>query len=223
MELDDAADLLLTTTRAVRRRLDLTRTVPLDLVRECLRLACQAPSGGSSEPWRWLVVMDKEVRTSVAKAYRAAAYDAFTAASASASSPQSRRAYNDAHYLAGVLHRVPVLVVACTTRVARTGTPHELAGMYGSIIPAVWSLQLALRSRGLGSVYTTAHLRAGDHVADILSIPHGVTQVALLPVAWTVGTDFHPARRRPVSEVAYLDAWGKPLPSGDVTAGAPHG
>ena len=107
---------------------------------------------------------------------------------------------------------LPWLVLACATRPnpeldpAAAGTT---AAVYGSVFPAVWSFQLALRSRGLGSVITTLHLHAAGEVARILGIPAGVTQACLLPVAYTRGVDFRPAVRRPVTEVVYWDCWGR--------------
>jgi nitroreductase len=201
-------DQLLTTTRAVRRRLDLDRPVELAVVLECLRLAVQAPSGGNRQGWRWMVVTDPALRATAAEIYRTASLAAFEASRDSAADEGARKAYEGAIELARVLQEVPVLVVPCMLGRVDGASAHRVAGFHGSIWPAVWSFQLALRSRGLGSTLTTAHLRCEAEMADLLGIPSDVTQVALLPVAYTVGTDFKPARRQPIEDVVFENGWG---------------
>ncbi len=209
--LDLTPDELLTTTRAVRRRLDVTRPVPTEVILDCLRLAVQAPSGGNAQRWRWLVVDDPALRSAIAESYRAAALGKFEAARDAATEPGVRRAYDGAVHLAKMLDDVPVLVIPCALGRVDGVSNSRAAGFYGSIIPAVWNFQLALRSRGLGSVYITAHLDQEAEVARLLGIPAGVTQVALIPVAYTRGTDFRPAARVPVEEVTYRNGWGRPV------------
>lgn len=204
-------DRLLTTTRAVRKRLDLERPVPREAVLECLRIATQAPSGGNSQPWRWLVIDDPEVRSALADLYReayapyiAAQTEAFLAAGGDANHP----ILLSSDHLAEHLHEVPVFVIPCLlTRLPANPSPADAAGFYGSILPAVWNFMLALRSRGLGSVYTTLHLHKEAEAARVLGIPETVTQVALIPVAYTRGTEFKPADRKPVEGVTYWNAW----------------
>lgn len=208
-------DELLTTTRAVRKRLDLDRPVPPEVIDECLNLAIQAPTGGNNQGWRWLVVTDADKRKRLAELYLEAwnAVYANTGEDAMATArpeveAQMRRVYRSADYLAENLARVPVHVIPCILGALPEGTPAWMAASHlGSIIPAIWSFQLALRSRGLGSTYTTLHLAHHDEAAKLLGIPDTVTQVALIPVAYTKGTDFKPANRRPASEVTYWDAW----------------
>lgn len=211
-------DEVATTTRAVRRRLDLDRAVELEIVRECLRIAVQAPTGGSVERWRWLLVQGPALRKQVAEIYRSVTAEIFEAAQASAATDNSRKAYEGARALADVLEHVPLLVFACVEGEPRAWTSSGAATFYGSIIPAVWSFQLALRSRGLGSTYTTAHILAADAIASVLGIPDGVTQVAMLPVAHTIGIDFKPATRGPVEDVTYLDGWARGVPEWDKSA-----
>ena len=130
------------------------------------------------------------------------------AAAQEATTEQDRRVYESALALTEVLHRVPVLVIPCIEG-RFDGAPNEVvASSYGSILPAAWSFLLALRSRGLGSVWTTLHLFQEGEVAELLGIPDTVTQVALFPVAYTIGTDFRPAVRRPVEEITFVDTWG---------------
>lgn len=209
-------DELLTTTRAVRKRLDLDRPVPPEVIEECLQLAVQAPTGSNAQTWRFVVVTDPAKRASLAKIYRRswdATYGRQRAALADATderSAQQRRVLESADYLAQNLHRVPVFVVPCLLGRVDADSPAQWAGFLGSVYPAVWSFQLALRSRGLGSVLTTLHLFGEAEAARILNIPDTVTQVALLPVAYTKGTDFKPAARRPAQEVTYWDSWKTP-------------
>lgn len=200
-ELDLATvDHLLATTRAVRRRLDLTRPVPVEVIEECLRLAVQAPTGSNRQGWRWVVVTDGEKRAALAELYR----QAFGPYISSGDDAPRTRVAESAVWLAERLQDVPVHVIPCIEDYTK-GNPH--AGVYGSIYPAVWSFQLALRGRGLGTVLTTLHLRHEREAAALLGIPDGVIQAGLLPVAYYTGEDFKPARRRPVEELTYWNQW----------------
>jgi nitroreductase len=204
-------DWVLTTTRAVRRRLDLERAVDVEVVLDCLDLALQAPTGGDAQGWRWIVITRPSTKARIRDIY----VDALTAASGgpppgpSASSGSSaNRMLDDAWHLATHLDRVPVLVLACVRgRLTPERTLAQAAALLGSIYPAVWSLQLALRSRGLASVMTTVHLQRHEDMAELLGIPDGVTQAALVPIAHLLGDDLHPARRRPARQVAFPDHW----------------
>jgi nitroreductase len=212
-----AVDELLTTTRAVRKRLDLDRAVPPEVIEECLALAIQAPTGANAQRWRFVVVTDAEKRTALAEIYRQV-WDRYERrqVEALASLPaeraaQQRRVLDSSRYLAENLHRVPVHVVPCALgRVDVQGRSADWAGFLGSIFPAVWSFQLALRSRGLGSVLTTLHLYGEAEAAKILDIPDTVTQVALLPVAYSTGDGFKPAARRPAAQITYWNSWKSP-------------
>jgi nitroreductase len=211
MELDVA----LTTTRAVRKRLDFDRPVEPAVIQECLDLAIQAPTGGNGQGWRWIVVTDADKRKQLAEWYR----DAWNAVYGNAgedamatrtpeAEQQMRRVYQSADFLANNLENVPVHVIPCIMGNLPEGTPAWMAASHlGSIIPAIWSFQLALRSRGLGSCYTTLHLAHHAEAAKMLGIPDNAMQVALIPVAYTKGTDFKPANRRPSSEITYWDEW----------------
>jgi nitroreductase len=201
-------DELLSTTRAVRKRLDLDRPVPREVILECLRLAVQAPTGSNRQDWRFLVVTDPEVRAALAAIYNAAALPYLGVRPDGSVAGSPNRVRRSSIHLSEILHRVPVHVIPCVMRRPDPADPAGTASIYGSIIPAAWSFMLALRSRGLGSVWTTLHLRDEAAAAELLGIPDGVTQVALLPVAYTVGDDFQPARRPPVEGVTYWDHWG---------------
>ena len=178
------------------------------MILECLRLAIQAPTGSNLQTWRWLVVTDRDVRTQLADLYRAAAQDAGgvrPVVPAVAPDPQRERMLDSSSHLVEHLHEVPVFVVPCIE------DKGGAAGWAPSIYPAVWSLMLALRSRGLGSVITTVHLFRRAEADALLGVPDGFVQACLLPVAYYTGDDFHAADRRPVEELTYLDHWGRPV------------
>ena len=212
MEFDLAqTDALLSTTRAVRKRLDFDREVPDDVLLECLELAVQAPTGSNRQGWRWMVVRDAEKKRALADMYNevGGAYLAEQAKLVDTES-QTGRVMDSANYLAERLHEVPVMVIPLIIgRVEDEGV--SAAGLFGSIVPAIWSFQLALRSRGLGSTYTTLHLGKEAEASELLGIPPHMSQAALLPVAYTLGTDFKAANRPPVSEITYLDTYKAPL------------
>jgi nitroreductase len=201
-------DWALTTTRAVRRRLDLDRAVDLEVVLDCLDLALQAPTGGDAQGWRWIVVTRPSTKAAIRDLYVEALTTASGGRQPNRSASSADRMLDDAWHLATHLDRVPVLVVACIRgRLTPETTLAQAAALLGSIYPAVWSLQLALRSRGLASVMTTVHLQRHEEMAELLGIPDGVTQAALVPIAHLLGDGLHPARRRPVREVAFPDRW----------------
>lgn len=201
-------DRLLSTTRAVRKRLDLDRPVEPAVITECLRLATFAPSASNTQKWRWLVVVDAERRAAIAAIVRELFYRDVKAA-ASSPDPAVRRIYSASKHLVDNLGRVPALVIPCyLERPSLERGAVGPASLYGSVLQAVWSFQLALRSRGLGSTFTTMHLKAEAEVAALLGIPDEATQICLIPVAYTIGEDFKPPPRQPVEDVTYWDIWG---------------
>jgi nitroreductase len=201
-------DHLLATTRAVRKRLDLDRPVEPEIIVDCLRLAVQSPTGSNSQGWHWIVVTDPEKRAQLKELYGAMARPYLEAQAEEAADPQTRKVYQSAVYLMNILDQVPVHVIPCLEGGVTANENFAGASFYGSILPAVWSFMLALRSRGLGSAWTTLHLAKEAETAELLGIPEGITQVALIPVAYTVGTDFKPAARPPVEGITYWDTWG---------------
>jgi len=208
-------DKLLSTTRAVRKRLDLERPVEPEVVLDCIRLSQQAPTGSNQQGWRWLVVTEPDKKKALAELYGKAGSDYLQAGKKQAAVSghvQTARVLDSAYYLVEHLHDVPVLVIPCLKGRLPDGAPAAMgAGYFGSIFPAVWSFQLALRSRGLGSVLTTLHLAFADQAAELLGIPADVTQCGLLPVAYTKGLDFKPATRRPPQHITYWNTWKAPL------------
>ncbi|MFN0026864.1 MAG: nitroreductase family protein [Acidimicrobiales bacterium] len=212
MEFDlDQVDALLSTTRAVRKRLDFEREVPDEVLLECLQLAVQAPTGSNRQSWRWMVVRDPAKKAALAEMYNRAGGEYLRSAKADTDpASQTGRVLDSATFLAENLARVPVMVIPLIIGRVEANT-NSAAGLMGSIIPAMWSFQLALRSRGLGSCYTTIHLGLEREAAELLGIPDHLSQAGLLPVAYTKGTDFRPAARPPVSEITYLDTYKNPI------------
>ena len=205
-------DQLLTTTRSVRKRLDLARPVPIALVRECLEVALQAPTGGHRQSWHWLVITDPDLREGVAGYYRRS-YEAYSAAAEQAApvgdddrQATLGRVRSSSGYLADRMGDVPVLVLACIEAGADLPGTSQ-AALWGSLLPAAWSYQLAARARGLGSVWTTLHLNYEREVAELLGIPADVRQGVLLPTAYYTGETFRPAHREPLDQVLHLDRW----------------
>ncbi len=203
-------DRLLSTTRSVRRRLDLERPVPEQLLLDCIDLAEQAPTGGNQASRRWLVIRDPKVKQQVADLYREAggAWLSERASALAGSGDPRERAARSGGHLADHLHEVPAIVLV-TIHGTHDGSGRP--GLFDSVIQAAWSFCLAARSRGLGTAWTTLHLGVADKVAGVLDIPEGVTQIVLLPVAFTTGDDFAPVERRPAREITWFDKWGRTL------------
>lgn len=209
-EQKQAADWLLSTTRAVRKRLDLERPVEPEVILECLQLAVQAPTGSNSQGWRWMVVTDQAKRAKLGEFYRSVGEKYMAAKGSEEADTQAGRVRSSASYLVDVIEKVPVLVIPCLA--GRPANVEQAAGFFGSIHPAIWSFSLALRSRGLGSVWTTFHLAHAAETAELLGIPDGFTQAAMLPVAYTKGTDFKPAARGPIEEITFWNTWDNSTP-----------
>ncbi|MFI9008201.1 nitroreductase family protein [Actinosynnema sp. NPDC053489] len=230
-------DRLLTTTRSVRRRLDLDRPVPREVIEDALEVAVQAPTANDQQNWRWVVITEQAVKDRLAELFDISwqfhQKEVWTRSGRRRNSVQARRNNESAAALAATIARVPVLVIPCVLgrppdigaidaewlgqdlASANEGTWRDqvrigamrASNFYGSIFPAVWSFQLALRSRGLGSTITNMHLPFERHVGELLGIPAGVTQVCMVPVAYTVGTGFRPARRVPAKERTSWERW----------------
>jgi nitroreductase len=210
-----SADHLLTTTRSVRKRLDFTRLVEPEIIERCIEIATQAPSGSNRQGWHFMVVTDAAKRLAIADYYRKsfAVYIGSGGPRGQGSSDDPRLARasqvrDSAVYLAEHLHEAPVFIIPCIEGRPTNPAPSAQAGFYGSILPAAWSLMLALRARGLGAAWTTLHLPYELEVAEILGIPTNITQAALLPVAYYKGDDFKPAYRVPARTITYWDSWG---------------
>ena len=208
------AEELLTTTRSVRKRLDLDRPVDLALVREALTTALQAPSGSNAQGWHFIVVTDPERRAAVG-AYYARAVEEYLASERSASrlhadvperAAVQQRVGDSVAHLGRTMGRVPVLVVPCLRLPADLPIGSQ-AAVWGSLHPAAWSYMLAARLRGLGTAWTTLHLQYEREVAEVLELPADVRQGALIPTAHYTGESFRAAPRQPLEEVLHLDTW----------------
>ncbi|MEV7013064.1 nitroreductase family protein [Streptosporangium sp. NPDC051022] len=206
---DLTCDELLTTTRAVRRGLDETRPVDLELVKECLRIALQAPNGSNRQSWRWIVLTDPALRARVSDVYRRAFHDRTGPAleRLDGAEPSARRMLTDARDLAERLHRIPVLVIPCLELDDERLPEGNQAGVWSSLLPAAWSYALAARSRGLATAWTTVHLDREGEVAELLGLPPTVRQGGLLPTAHSLRTGFRPGPRLPLEEVLHVDGW----------------
>jgi nitroreductase len=206
--LDLTSDELLSTTRSVRKRLDFERPVERELLDECLALAQQAPNASNSEPWRFVVVTEEATRAKLAECYRTG-WSAYRK-----EIDEQRRDATDApvldsaQYLADRFHEVPVMVLPCLVPRADSAPSARQAGLYGSVIQAAWSFQLAARARGLGTCWTTLHLPRERDAAEALGIPfERVQQVALITVGYSLGTDFKPGRRVALERVVRYERW----------------
>ena len=204
-------DRLMTTTKQVRQRLDLTRAVPYDVLLECIEIAGFAPMGGNLERNRWMIIDDPATKTAIAERYAETGRPYLAANAVIRADDRSQRIIDSASFLVDHLAEVPALVLAMRLDRPPMESQGALAAYYGSVLPGVWSFQLAARARGIGSAWTTLHLDHEDAVAELLGIPPTVTQVCLLAVGYYTGTTFTPAPRRPATEVTYLNRWKSPV------------
>ena len=211
-------DQLLSTTRAVRKRLDFERPVPDDLVRECVELAMQSPSGSNSMTMQFVVVRDEAKRKAIGEIYRQC-YGIYQSMDGvyirsidkgdDSANAQQQRSDDSADFLGEHMGDAPVLVIACTEGARADGMPGMMvSSVMGNVLPAMWSFMLAARARGLGTAWTTVHLMMEQQMAEVLGIPFdSVQQVCLSPVAFTKGTDFKPAKRPPADSIIHWDTW----------------
>jgi nitroreductase len=207
MKLQLTSDELLSTTRAVRKRLDLAKPVERDVLLDCVNLAVQAPSGSNSQRWHWLFVSDPHTKSELAGLYNRVFASAYSPDALGQLDEAGTRVWASARYLAEHLHEVPVLLVPCQWTRPPDAVSNQ-AGYWGSILPAVWSFMLAARSRGLGTTWTTMHLTYEREAAALLGIPYDrCAQAGLIPVAYTRGTEFKPVARVPVEKIVHWDRW----------------
>jgi len=200
VEIDLASvDHVLRTTRSVRRRIDFDRPIERAALEECIDLATQAPTGVNAESWRFLVLCEPEPKKLLADLY-CRALEHFASLRGGEIKPTQRA-------LADRLHEMPALVVVCSEGEPMEPLPMQVA-FYASVLPAAWSLMLALRARGIGATWTTLHLLHHEEVAAGLGIPENVTQTVLLPIGYTKDAVLKPAPRRPAAEVTYWNRWG---------------
>lgn len=210
-------DELLATTRSVRKRLDFSRPVELELIRECLELAVQAPTGSNTQGWHFVVVTDAQKKKAIGEMYRQSytlyrqqrdAGNATIPSNAPISASTMNKVRDSSQYLADRMHEVPAMVIPCIHGRTDNTSAFQQAGVWGSILPAAWNFMLAARARGLGTTWTTLHLKYEQEAAQVLGIPYEkIMQVALIPVAYTLGTDFKPAPRIPLESIVHWEQW----------------
>ncbi len=210
-----ATDKLLTTTRSVRKRLDLTREVEPQVIADCIDIAMQAPTGTNAQNWAFVVITDPVKKKIIADAYRSGGEMMAGSGYPPPLEPGDPREHvmpkvmESAGYLGEILEQVPVFVIACVRgRVESVPMVIAQASTYGSILPAAWSFMLALRSRGLGTAWTTIHLFQEQAISELLGIPDDWTQTVLFPVAYYTGDDFKPAHRLPSDAMTHWESWG---------------
>ena len=209
-----AADHLLTTTRSVRKRLDFSRPVADELIKECIEVALQAPTGSNMQGWSFIVVTDEATKKVLADIYARAfsLYSMMPPPEYDSGDPRAAtrdQVVDSATFLAEHMHEAPALLVPCIEcRVEEAGILGQ-ASVYGSILPAAWSFMLAARARGLGTAWTTLHLMYEEEARDALGIPANITQAGLFPIAYYTGDDFKPAKRLPVEQLTHWNGWGE--------------
>ena len=204
-------DRLLTTTKQVRKRLDLSQPVEHDVLLECIDLASHAPMGGNLERNRWMIIDDTDLKVPIGEYFASVGRPYLSANAETRPDDRSQRVLDSATYLVDHFAEVPAFVLSMRLDRPADASPGEAAAFYGSVLPGVWSFQLAARARGIGSAWTTFHLQHEAAVADLLGIPPTVTQVCLLAVGYFTGETFTAAPRRPATEVTYLNRWKRPV------------
>lgn len=218
-QLDLTPDELLTTTRSVRKRLDFSRQVEPELLRECLEIAVQAPTGGNRQHWHFIIVTDREQIAALGALYKKG-WDVYLQEQSSiAAAAQSKRMTPDrlatlsrildsSNYLAEHMHEVPAMFIPCAWGRIDNVPSSAQAGYWGSLLPAVWSFMLAARARSLGTCWTTVHLHYEREAAQVLGLPYEkVVQAALIPVAYTLGTEFKPGPRVLMEDILHWNRW----------------
>ena len=209
-------DELLTTTRAVRKRLDFDRPVPDEIIRECLAVAQQAPTASNRQNWHFMVVTDPDKRMALAELYRKG-WRQYTQSPSAATNLEyedpvraavQARVGDSAQYLADNMHRAPVLVIPCIAGRTDSAPAVSQSAQWGTIMPAAWSMMLAARARGIGSVLTCIHLMYEQEAAEALGIPYrSIMQAGLIPMAYTVGDRFRPAHRESLDNITHWNSW----------------
>lgn len=208
-------DHVLLTTRSVRKRLDLSRPVSPEVLRECFELAHQAPSQSDTQCFHFVVVTDPAQRATLGdlfrrghEIYKTLPVGVYALKHDDARQEAARlRIIESLEYLVAHIDRVPVHVVPCVVGSTAGMPPAFIPVLMGSVIPAAWSFMLAARSRGLGTCWTNLHMLLAEEADQVLGLPPGVMQVALIPTAWSIGTEFKPAYRRPLAEMLHRDRW----------------
>jgi len=194
-----ALDNLLSTVRSVRRKIDFDREVEDSVLLKCVDIAVQAPTGRGEEDWRFLVVKDRETIIKLADIYRDVLLQFVEQIGAPMKS--SHQALIDR------LSDFPAMIFVC-----KEGSPEDTfssqTAYFGSILPAAWSLMIALRAREIGCTWTTLLSVRHEEVGQILGIPASARQIVMLPIGYCRGAVLRKAERKAAREVSFLDKWG---------------
>jgi nitroreductase len=186
------------------RRLDAGRHVSDRDLATMLEAASRAASGGNRQPLRWVVVRDAGKRRRLGELYRDCAKEALKMyeeeARTNAVTARNLKSY---WHLADHMGEAPVILLACAAG--------QRGRVEASVFPAVQNLLLAARALGLGTTLTTIHRCNEEAVKELLEIPADVNTFCMIPVGHPTGR-WAEAPRRPVSELAYWDAWDSPPP-----------
>jgi nitroreductase len=215
----DVIDAIFTTGAQRRLRED---QVPEAVIWDLLDAAIRGPSGGNSQPWRWLVVTDPAVKEPIAALYldswrellagrrlqlrRAAARITGRSDPAERQLEEARRDPNfrAGEHLAANIGRAPVWVFAILTGVSGAPSATDGANIFG----AVQNLMLAARAHGLGSTLTMLHRQREAQVGALLGLPPDARAMALIPIGYPESPTFFRTRRCPVDTVVYWERWG---------------
>lgn len=210
MKLQLPVDEALKTTRAVRKRLDFEKNVPIKLLKECLQLSLQSPTASGQALTHYVLIGDPVKKKKIALLYRKA-FEIYQKQKKKIEThhpdqESAERMVGSAQYLAANMHKVPWLLIP--VMVGRYNTSLECASVYGSILPSVWSFMLAARERGLGTCWTTLHIMFEKEAAELLDVPfERFTQVAMIPVAFSKGVKFKEAPRKDLNDLLHIDSW----------------
>ena len=190
------------TLRAIRR----FKNEPIDneIIKDILLSATQAPSGGNSQPWHFLVVKDKIQKEEFAELYHQAwwAKRADQGIYKPEDIAENNKTTLSAMKLSDEIATAPAIILVCATA--------QGSGPMGSVIPAVQNLLLTARSLGIGGTITTLHPSVEDQVKSIFNMPENVQIVYCVPIGYPKG-NFGPVQRKPLAEVTSLGVWGEPL------------
>jgi nitroreductase len=199
----DLVDEVLSTARSVRRKLDYERPVPRQLLLDSIAVAVQAPTGIAGENWRFLIVDAPEQKAQIAKIYSEVLVNLM--AERGLPVKPTHKA------LIERLHEIPAMIFVCVDGLPVTDAISSQVGYYGSILPAAWSLMLALRARGLGTTWTTLLSARQEAVKAVLNMPAHAMQTVMLPVAYTKDAVLRRAERLPPEVVTYANRWNHPV------------
>jgi nitroreductase len=183
----------------VRRNLDFDRPLERSLLLECIDVATQAPTGIGGENWRFLIVQDAKPKAALAELYSQILNNLATERDMDLKPTHKA--------LMARLHEIPAMIFVLTDGPPPLDQVSTQVAYYGSILPAAWSLMLALRARRIGTTWTTLLSSRQEEVGEILGIPSDITQTVMMPAAHMKGARLKPAARLPADQVTYWNRW----------------